>query len=126
MKEKTSVYIVDDNQDNVLKLKNEFRKQGFYEEVGSAANGENCIKELSNKAVDVLVLDLIMPKMDGLEVLKQMKLHNIKAKHIIATTPYLNEVMIAALGEHHVDYMMLQPFEAATLIDKLNIVQGSH
>lgn len=98
MKEKTSVYIVDDNQDNVLKLKNEFRKQGFYEVVGSAANGENCIKELSNKAVDVLVLDLIMPKMDGLEVLKQMKLHNIKAKHIIATTPYLNEVMIAALG----------------------------
>lgn len=126
MKEKTSVYIVDDNQDNVLKLKNEFRKQGFYEVVGSAANGENCIKELSNKAVDVLVLDLIMPKMDGLEVLKQMKLHNIKAKNIIATTPYLNEVMIAALGEHHVDYMMLQPFEAATLIDKLNIVQGFH
>ena len=124
METKTTVYIVDDDQELLQKLKTAFRNTDLYEVVGSANNGEACIHELSNKQVDVLLLDLIMPKIDGLEVLKQMKQHNIKATHIIAITPFLNELMVSVLGQYQIDYMMMKPFDEEMLIDKIKEVQG--
>lgn len=73
MKEKMSVYIVDDNIDMIHCMKEKFYKNDTYEVIGSAGNGEQCIRELAGKHVDVLILDLIMPKKDGVSVLKEMK-----------------------------------------------------
>ena len=124
MKEKMSVYIVDDNIDMIHCMKEKFYKNDTYEVIGSAGNGEQCIRELAGKHVDVLILDLIMPKKDGVSVLKEMKENRIEADYILCTTPFINEIIISSIQDYKIDYILMKPFEIETMIDKLDNICG--
>ena len=120
MKESLKIYIVDDSLDMIHEMKETLRKNNMYHVIGSASNGEQVLRELHGKHVDVLVLDLIMPKKDGISVLKEMKDHQIHADHIICTTPFVNDLIVSQVQNYKVDYLMLKPFEIPQLIEKLN------
>jgi DNA-binding NtrC family response regulator len=57
--------------------------QGF--EVKTAANGEDAIRVLEREAFDILLLDIEMPKMNGLEVLRYIKMRHINVHPIMLT-----------------------------------------
>ncbi|MDE6476005.1 MAG: sporulation transcription factor Spo0A [Erysipelotrichaceae bacterium] len=122
MKDNLNVYIVDDSIEMIQTMKNELHKVQRYTIMGNATNGEQCILELRNKHVDILILDLIMPKKDGIAVLKEMKENNIHADHIICTTPFINELIVSQIQEFKVDYLMMKPFEISQLVDKLDTI----
>lgn len=124
MDEKLTVYIVDDNNDVSNRIKDELRKSDQYEVVGSAVNGEQCLKELCNRSIDVLILDLIMPIKDGVQVLKEMKENRIHAKHIICTTPLINDTLIQEIQSFQIDYLLMKPFEIKQILSKLKAVTG--
>lgn len=124
MKENYKVYIVDDSMEMIHKMKEEIRKSDLYTVIGSSCNGEQCILELRSKHVDILILDLIMPKKDGITVLKELKQNQIQADHIICTTPFINDLIISQIQEHKVDYLLMKPFEITQLIEKLNAING--
>lgn len=86
MKENLKVYIVDDSLDMIHAMKEELRKTDIYQVLGSASNGEQCLRELHGKHLDILVMDLIMPKKDGITVLKELRENQIQVDHIICTT----------------------------------------
>ncbi|MEG0313821.1 MAG: sporulation transcription factor Spo0A [Erysipelotrichaceae bacterium] len=119
MENTVRVYIVDDASDIVYEMKNELSKDSSFEVIGSATNGDQCLFELSNKTIDVLILDLILPKRDGIEVLHSLAEHNIKVKHIICTSPFINDVIINEVQHHHVDYLLLKPFNVSQLHKKI-------
>lgn len=124
MNEKLSVYIVDDNTEVINKIKDELRKSELYDVVGSAMNGEQCLRELSNRSVDILILDLIMPIKDGLQVLSEMKEHRMSARHILCTTPFINETMTRDLQEYPIDYLLMKPFEVKQILNKISSATG--
>ena len=57
--------------------------QGF--EVKTASNGEEAISLLDNEPFDIVLLDIEMPKMDGLGVLSHIKTHHIVVRPIMLT-----------------------------------------
>ncbi len=57
MTNKMSVYVVDDNNEGCNRMKDELRKSDRFEVVGSASNGEQCLKELTNRSIDFLIYD---------------------------------------------------------------------
>lgn len=124
MNNKISVYLVDDSLDMIHKMKEVFTKSDTYQVVGSATNGEQCLVELHGKHVDVLVLDLIMPKKDGIGVLQDLKKHSIDTGHIICTTPFVNDLIATQIQNFKIDYLLQKPYDINELIDKLNIVIG--
>ncbi len=124
MKDNLKIYVVDDSLEMIHAIKDELHKVQGYTVMGNATNGEQCILELRNKHIDVLILDLIMPKKDGIAVLKEMKAHNISVDHIICTTPFINELIISQIQEFKVDYLMMKPFEISQLVDKLHVICG--
>lgn len=124
MKENLKVYIADDSIDMIHKIKGELAKNSLYQVIGSATNGESCIKELSGKHIDILVLDLIMPKKDGVQVLKELKANHIKIDHIICTTPFVNDLIVNEIQNEEVDYLMMKPFGIDQLVAKLNFIIG--
>lgn len=124
MKENYKVYIVDDSLEMIQKMKNEIRKNSMFTIMGNAANGEQCLLELRSKHIDILVLDLIMPKKDGIAVLKEMKANNIHADHIICTTPFINDLIVSQIQNYQVDYLLMKPFDLTQLIDKLHTIAG--
>lgn len=126
MNEKVRVYIVDDSLEIIRNMKDAFSKSDAYQVIGSAVNGEQCIRELHGKHIDVLVLDLIMPKKDGISVLSELKRNNIVVDHIICTTPFVNEMIVSQVQNYKIDYILMKPFEITQLIEKLNFIVGFH
>lgn len=124
MEKRFRVYIVDDNVDMIHDISNEIRKVDTYQVIGSANNGEQCVKDLKGKELDILILSLIMPKVDGITVLQDLQKNHIRVKHIICTTPFINEVIISQVQNFHVDYLMMKPFNAAQLVEKINVIIG--
>jgi DNA-binding NarL/FixJ family response regulator len=67
------VFVADDHHLTRTALKNIFSVPAYLEVVGEAANSEELFSKLSNSQADVLVLDISMPGIDGLEILKQLR-----------------------------------------------------
>lgn len=120
--ERKTIYLVDDNLELLQDLKNELHKFNEFQVIGSASNGESCIMELRNHKIDILVLDMIMPKKDGLDVLQSLKENRIEVGNIICTSPFVNDNIVQKLVEYHVDYIMMKPFLASQLVNKLQLL----
>ncbi len=65
------ILVVDDEDSIQLLYREELEDEGY--EVTSAMNGEDALKEFNDNPPDLVVLDINMPGMDGIEVLRQMK-----------------------------------------------------
>ncbi len=87
--EQGTLLVVDDNPNNRDILKRHIEKQGF--RVMLASNGRLALELLAQHAFDLVLLDLMMPELDGFEVLQRMK-----ASPTLNSTPV---IMISALDE---------------------------
>ncbi|MGH7406259.1 MAG: response regulator transcription factor, partial [Candidatus Methylomirabilales bacterium] len=75
------------------------RREEAIEVVGEAANGREVLKALEEFHPDVLLLDLFMPEMDGLDVLPQIREHNSSTKVLILTGYFDQELVFRSLWE---------------------------
>ena len=83
------ILVVDDNQRNRLMLSRGLENQGHW--VGLAENGRQALELLKEQIFDLILLDIIMPEMDGYQVLEELKID-----------PELREIpviMISAIDE---------------------------
>ena len=71
MKEKMKILIVDDEQDYCDVMEMIFASHGYQAEVCS--NGEEALEKLAEKTFDLVLTDLMMPRMDGTQLLQQVK-----------------------------------------------------
>lgn len=69
--EKKRILLVDDEEGIQLLYREEFEEEGF--EVISAYNGDEALEKFSNESLDLVILDINMPGMSGIEVLRRMK-----------------------------------------------------
>ena len=110
------VLMIDDNNNLVNMVKEYFKSSSDVEVVLSAKDGEegiNTIKEHINE-FDTIILDLIMPKKDGIYVLDEMKKLGINKKVIVATS-YNAADTIREVSEYGVNYFILKPFDLGDL-----------
>lgn len=116
MMDKIKVLMVDDNLNLVEMVKEYFRNHENIQVVYEAYDGEQGIQLIDKEKdnYDVIVLDLIMPKKDGLYVLEEMKKRGISKKVIVATSYNASEV-IREVSEYGVSYFILKPFELPDL-----------
>ena len=91
MKEKLSILIADDNQDFSNTLLSYINHQEDMEVIAVAKDGNEAVDMISNTLPDVVLLDVIMPHLDGLGVLE--KINNIKAEN----RPIC--IMLSAVGQ---------------------------
>ena len=112
---KIKVLVVDDNAVQVSLLKKYFNGSEEIEVIKSASNGQEAIKILESKLdFDIMLLDLVMPLVDGIGVLDYMKENNIDKK-VIVTTSFNEEETIRKVSEYGVKYYVLKPFELGYL-----------
>ena len=110
------VLMIDDNINLVEMIKEYFSSSSEVKVVLSAKDGEEGIEVIKNNIneFDTIILDLIMPKKDGIYVLEQMKKLGINKKVIVATS-YNAAETIRQVSEYGVDYFILKPFDISDL-----------
>lgn len=115
-----SICIVDDNRELVHIMEDFINEQEDMEVIGTAYNGMECMEMLDKLEPDILILDLIMPHIDGLSVLKKMKEQdNISKPNVIMLTAFgQGEVMRQAL-DYGAAYFILKPFDFEHVVSKI-------
>ena len=110
------VLMIDDNESLVNMVKEYFKENKNIEislEAYDGLEGYRLIEENKND-YDVVILDLIMPKKDGIYVLEEINKNNISAKVIVATS-YNDAKIIRQVSEMGVSYFVLKPFDLEDL-----------
>ncbi|MAZ02159.1 MAG: guanylate cyclase [Sneathiella sp.] len=72
MNEDARILVVDDNEDNRFTLSRRLKKSG-YRQLETAVNGIEALEKIRSKPFDLVLLDIMMPEMDGYEVLETVK-----------------------------------------------------
>jgi len=112
---KTNVLLIDDNIELVKMIKEYFHNHDSIEVVGEAHDGEEGIELIKKEGMyDVIILDLVMPRKDGLWVIETMNKLGLDKK-IIVLTSYNSPEMIRKVSELGVQYFLLKPFELSEL-----------
>ncbi|MBQ9012473.1 MAG: sporulation transcription factor Spo0A [Bacilli bacterium] len=124
MKEKENkeirVFVVDDNENLVGMIKEYFKGHSKVKIAHEAYDGEAAIKKIEQNKddFDVLLLDLIMPKKDGIAVLEYLNEKNIN-KPIIVGTSFNADETIAKVSKYNPKYFVLKPFDMVDLENKI-------
>ena len=110
--DKIKVLIIDDNKSLTEMIKEYFKNNKKIDIVACYYNGIEgleAIEKLEGQ-YDLILLDLIMPKKDGIGVLEDLKKKKI-IKNIIVETSYNSPDVIRQVSEYGVNYYILKPFE---------------
>ena len=87
--------IVEDEQKNRTQMKNFFKSEGWM--IEEAGDGFEALEKVKQNQYVVIILDLKMPILGGLDFLKKAKEENINLPHVIVISAYLNESSIKSL-----------------------------
>ena len=115
---KTSVLVVDDEEALREFVRRNLEVRGF--QVLSAANGLEALAQFQNNAVDLVVLDLMMPHMDGLETVRRIRQSSL-VPVIILSAMGEEEDKIRALDMGADDYLT-KPFGVGELLSRIQAV----
>jgi len=113
--EKAKILIVEDNNDLLFTLSKVLKKAGYG--IFTASNGEEGISVFHKELIDLVLLDLKLPKLGGIDVLNQMKAMDTDILVIMMTALTDAKPAIAAMKKGAYDYLM-KPFE----LDELKLV----
>jgi two-component system response regulator (stage 0 sporulation protein A) len=119
------VLIADDNREFNELLTNYLAMEPDFEIVGTAYNGKETLELLKEKNPDVLLLDIIMPHLDGIGVLEAMSTMNLERKpHIIMLTAFGHENITRRAVELGASYYILKPFSMDVLAERIRQLNG--
>ena len=120
MKEKITVLIADDNQEFSMTLATYLKNQEDMVVVGRAKDGNEAIDMISNLMQDIVLLDVIMPHLDGIGVLEKIGMIKMNKKPIC--------IMLSAVGQDKItrraielgaEYYVVKPFDIELLITRI-------
>ena len=113
-----SVLIIDDDRQVTLALSIRLRAAGY--EVDTAPDGETGLEKLSLKLPDVVLLDMRMPGIDGLEVIRRMKLDERLARvPVIVISANAQETVKHEAIATGAQLFLEKPYEARVLLEAL-------
>ena len=120
----TVVLVVDDDEDNLIIASTILRTNGY--DVRAATSGLDALKLLEAERVDLVLLDIMMPEMDGIEVLDRIKANprNAGMPVILVTAKSQDEDVLTGY-KCGADYYITKPFTSRQLLHGISLVLGT-
>lgn len=119
---KTKIMIVDDDEHFLGECAAYFAEKGGYEIVATACDGEEALEKIGAAAPDVLLLDLVMPKLDGYGVLEQV---GNRVRTIVMSALSRNDFVNKAI-DLGAKYYMMKPFRLEQLDARITECMKEH
>lgn len=119
IRETIKVAIADDNREFVGIVQEYLAQQADFQLVGIAYNGEEILSIIEEKNPDVVILDIIMPHLDGIGVLERLNTLAAKRPKVIMLTAFGQESITQRVVELGADYYILKPFNMDVLASRI-------
>lgn len=117
------ILVVDDNDDSLQLISKMLTTNGF--EVATAANGKEGLERALKSPPEVIVLDIMMPEMNGLEALEELRKHpSTSGIPVILLTAKSHDEDVIEGYRVGADYYMTKPFTSKQLLYGVRLVLG--
>lgn len=124
MEKKARVLLVDDEPDLVQMVSVRLTAAGY--EVVPAYDGQQALDQVKQNRPDLIILDLMLPKLDGYKVCRLLKFdERTKTIPVLIFTARAQVEDVTLATECGADAYLTKPFEAKTLLDKLQELLGA-
>lgn len=123
MKTKINALVVDDSMEFTSSVEKYFKDNVSIDIVNVISDGSEVINYLqnSNESIDIILLDLILPGKDGLEILEDLKERKIN-KPVIVLSSYQKDYAVRMTKDYRVDYFMIKPVNLPTLEKRIKSI----
>ena len=123
MENQTTVLIADNTEEFCAGLVNTLQQGTGFRVVGTANDGEQAVRMIQEKQPQILVLDMMLAKRDGISVLKSISTMERRPK-VLATSGFVTEYVATAAANLGVQYLMLKPCDMTALAERLEELRG--
>ena len=124
METKIRILLADANPDFAALLADTLAAERDMELVGAAADGPEALNQLQSLKPDLLLLDLVLPKLDGLEVLRRLPETGCKCP-VIVLSGFMNSQVVADCAALGAAYFMPKPCDTAALLERVRQIGGA-
>lgn len=122
----TKVCLIDDNQELLMLTKDYIERSGDIKVVGTASNGIDGVELLENCEADVVLLDIIMPHLDGIGVLTKLReVRGANMPKVIMLTGFGQEEVMRRCADLGASYFMMKPFDMEELARQIRTCAGT-
>ena len=118
METKTRILIADASTDFSSLLRDLVAGEKDMEVVGVADNGVDALALIGELKPDVLLLDLVLSRMDGLELLRRLSETGVKM-HVIVLSGFVNNKVVGECSSLGADYFISKPCDPAALLGRI-------
>ena len=118
MEKHTTVIIADSAEDFCATLSTALQHTEGFQVVGTATDGEQTIRLVTERKPGILVLDMMLAKKDGIGVLKAIS-HMERKPITLATSAFVTESVSTAAANLGVRYLMLKPCDLTAVVERL-------
>lgn len=122
MLEKISILVADDNRELVNLLHEYLDQQSDFGVVGTVHDGAQVLDCIRSTQPDVLILDMVLPNLDGMGILERLKREGGKKPKIIMLTAFGHEQITRQAAQLGADYFIIKPFDFTLLRDTIRRV----
>lgn len=117
MDNRIKVMLTDVNEDARSMLQDALEKTGRFTVIGSTGDGNEVLQMVADAKPDVLVLDLILPGMDGLGILR--RLDGEKRPKILAVSNFVTQEVVAEAGNLGASMFLSKPYNESAMVEHL-------
>ncbi len=123
MENMTSVFIADSTEEFCNQLTTALQRTDKFRVVGTANDGEQTLRRVTELKPQILVLDLMLSKRDGISVLKALANEHHKPA-VLVTSGFVTEYVAGTAAGFGARYLMLKPCNMDALVDRLEEIRG--
>lgn len=124
METKTRILIADANPEFCNLLTEFISKEDDMEVIGTAVDGIEALEQLEELKPDLLLMDLVLPKLDGLALLRRINESGAEAK-ILILSGFTNDNVVAECSGLGAGYFLSKPCDIAVLLTNIRLVVGT-
>ena len=118
MENKMTVVLADANDEFRLSLQQTLEASGEFDVVGSVPDGVSALALLTENRPKLLVMDLLLPELDGFGLLEQAAKEKLQMKTIVVSALYRDQVVSQAMNKG-VSFFMPKPCELSSLLERM-------
>lgn len=125
MERSINLLIANENEEELNLISEKLTNENFIKNLTKISNGREAQELVQKNDYDFVILDLILPEVDGFEIIESIKSKNKDAK-IIVLSSLSSDTFIKRAMELGVDYYMLKPVNVDTLLKRMkNLLDDS-